>query len=344
MKFQNFSLVFYFLIIIGCNSSPDLANDISAPTKLPIEIHEELPYTVALASDGKVWQWIHNKGNQVSGIDQMEFGNIHSVGIWNNFGWALRNDGVPTYWALQNPKDYETEPDKKPVKKIAGSSTHLIHLYIDGTMGFRLGRYGVTRAYEGLLSLENVVDVAAGSNCSLACTEDGKVYVTGENDGNYIAWVKDDWIDSAHHISGLENIVKVGVAPGERRYYAVDNQYNLYFWGYGNFNKKPILFERKSRELIDDNLLLEEDGTVTQFAVLPPRSTNGTRINFIENPHFADDIYYHSYKAGYMAVDTNGTVTYFNRKVTWTGDLGKPEPVVPVKIEGFSLDLSYFKK
>lgn len=195
--------------------------------------------TIALNEDGEVFQWTFLQNDPNVKIINMKLKNTCMIDSYNAYGMssrgvALLKNGNIMEWDVSKPENLtETKPEK-PVRKISGGFAHLLILNEDGTVT----GIGDQSSYLGFQSLENVIDIAAGSEYSIACTKEGKVYVTGMNSGHNLALGYDaSRIEGAYQIEGLENIVKVGTTDNDN-HFGIDNQGNLTYWDLSTYLAK----------------------------------------------------------------------------------------------------------
>lgn len=175
-------------------------------------------HALALRNDGKVLAWGTNQYGESGGIGLWVqyptvvpgLSNIVAVAAGGEHSLALRSDGVVFAWgrnlfgqignghaAIAYP-DYQGEFNNTPsqvvgltgVVKIAGGSQHSLAIRQNGTawgwganwegiLGTGVDDYYRTTPVRAFAGVNNIVDIAGGSEHSVALTASGTVYTTG---------------------------------------------------------------------------------------------------------------------------------------------------------------------
>lgn len=346
MKIQFFLLASLFIFITSCDSISNLDGDPNIHLSLPIQERDDIPYVIALADDGKVWQWKHTRGNQVEEIQELSLENVHSIGfLWKHQGWALKSDGTVILWNLENPVDMIDLEEEKKIKKVSGSDTHLTYIFTDGTIGFAPAPFSQVNPVGGLTSLKNVTDITSGRNCTMVCTEDGKVYVAGTNEF-YLALTDQAFFEEPYQIEGLSNIVKVGLTLGDYFKYAIDKDNNIFLWGMANTESGIYKSAYKAKDLLPNNLFIKEDGSKHLVAQKGPRMGVMEGLTFLEKTEFENTLYYDDLRSkfSYVEIDPEGQVIYRDLEVKRSNDGLRDNPTNPNPVEGLRLSLRFFEQ
>lgn len=130
--------------------------------------------TVALRSDGTIVGW-----NFGTGPDSVS--NIVAVAAGNNFGFAVRAEGILTGWFSVNSPFLNPPTGLNHVIAVACGGSHVLALKNDGTV-VSWGD-GKTASTNVPFNLTNVVGIAAGYAHSLALKGDGSVAAWGSGTG-----------------------------------------------------------------------------------------------------------------------------------------------------------------
>jgi hypothetical protein len=281
---------------------------------------------------------VHLNRLPVDRICQIDFYRPHGM---RTEGMGLRRDGKLVTWSLSEGDNFMEWPLKKKIIKIAGGTFHALLLFQDGTvdgLGNELG-------FSGFRNLKDVVDVAAGHDCSIACTKDGKVYATGQNRGNYVAFdSNDDIIEGVFQIPGLENIRHVGITSGQT-YYAVDASGYLYFWD-TQTHIKGVGFQKipeKAKAILTDGFYLSQDLNIRWRPDYEQNKKTGAFLDWEANPALEGAL--HPYQSGNygLAIKKDGRVTMYaleeQRKGRFVGHVIVSEQIIP----DLKVDMSYYK-
>ncbi|MGI9107260.1 MAG: S8 family serine peptidase [Pyrinomonadaceae bacterium] len=225
--------------------SPEPVVGLTGATAIAANGHRSL----ALRSDGTVWQWGAGAGQDgpfsdgptapVSGL-----ANITAIAAGYSHSMAVRNDG--TVWTWGNNSDGQlgnggTHNQSTPgevgglnnVATVAGGYGHSLALKRDGTV-WAWGRGGGSNASNGLTpaqvnNLSNAVAIAAGFDFSMALKSDGTVWAWGSNSAGQLGNVT---------LSGGTTPVQVGdlsdvrsISAKAQSAFALKNDSTLWAWG-----------------------------------------------------------------------------------------------------------------
>lgn len=345
MKAQFSLFILFLFILISCESTPNLKNDQAIQLDLPIFENEKNPFVLAVANDGKVWQWKHPEGNKIIDLQELPFENVHSAGLcWDTYGWALKNNGKVVVWDLNDPSEIIELGEEKLIKQVSGSNTHLAYIFLDGTVGFVPSPNAFLDPVAGMVNLKNVADLICGSNYTMACTEDGKVYVTGDN-YYYLVLEDQEYFEEPYQIQGLSNIKKVGISNYDGLKYAVDNDNNLYYWGHLTAESGIYKVERKAKDLVSIDYLLQYDGSIALMRRYTPQYGIVDSTFFSVDTKFEEYLYYRDFneKQSHLVIDLEGKVIYYNEELKGNNGNYYSVNVDPVEVEGLRLDLNYFQ-
>jgi len=303
---------------------------------------------MALAEDGVIWQWSIRKPNAMKNIQKINIDNvcnIDKVASLADFlpfpfsGLALQSNGKVKAWNILNPEEMKEVKTEKPIKKISCGTAHVLLLNEDGS----ISGLGDEASYIGLNSLKNVVDIAAGLNYSIACTQDGKVYVTGMNIGNYIAHEStNDQIKDAYLINGLENIVKVGTT-NTQNHYAIDKSGNMYIWDVHS-HASNIALEKapeKAQFVFFDAFYLNDN---LQIKARPAfKNNNFVALDFETSEKFQNAVFVESFnRKYYLVVKRDGSVSVYDSESFYSGRYVKARIVSEETVPGLIVDLGYY--
>ncbi len=348
---KSFLLILSIIAFFIVSCSTDIRDNPDVTPAIPLKELDKNPYAIALAEDGKVWQWVHERGLEVKEIQQINIDNVHAVGVLGipytgAYSWALKNNGKLYFWLSEFPdKMEEFKAEKQTIIKVVSNESHLIYLRADKTIRGFVPFQMPGNPYAGLDSLEQIKDIAVGYQCSLVLTEEGKVYVAGNN--HWLIQENKEWIRKPTEIKGLENIERIGTNhSGKEPYYAVDNQDNLYYWGQSaKDEKRPVKLEATGGDILGWQLIRSSKNEFITFIPQKRRNT-ALSITYLKDYFPSDKILYllnNSGRKKYLVVHKDGAVAYHDWKTNnKSGSPLKWEGAT--KIEGLKLDLSYFQQ
>lgn len=173
-------------------------------------------HSIALKSDGTIWAWGrnnylqlgHGSSDSLTPVQVTNLTSVAAISTRQNHNLALKSDGTVWAWGrnLRGQLGDGTDNNNKGVPvQIAGLSgyvdiaaglEHSLGLKSDGTMWAwgdnaygELGNGNVTNVQNTpvqVLGLTRAVSIAAGSNFSLALTDDGSVWAWGYNNSGQL--------------------------------------------------------------------------------------------------------------------------------------------------------------
>ncbi len=345
MKSIVYSYVIIFFLLTSCNNngnsflSGKRATSLNTPLKT---FNSPMGFTsVALTENGEIWQW--NLGNKLEQpkIQKINIRNVcsidHAMSGISFLGIALQSNGRIKEWDVMNPEQIKDHKTEKPVKKVSCSSTHGLFLYKDGTIGGE----GYEDAYIGLKSLNNVIDIAAGDGYSIACTQDGKVYITGQN--NFVAFQnKESMIKGAYQMTGLENIIKVGTNDMQN-HYAVDKLGFMYYWDRNthikriNFLKTP----EKAKSIYQSYYLNNE--LKLKWRPDYKKGAGSIYLDYEKDKNFINAIEVEQFNNFSLVLNNDGSVEICEIEDFPAGQFIGSKVISKIKISDLKVDLSYYK-
>lgn len=303
---------------------------------------------IALAEDGIIWQWAIGKPDAIASIQKIKIDDVMGIDKMASLagvlpfpfsGLALQRNGKIKVWDINNPQAIEEVKTEEPVRKMSCGYAHVLLLNENGT----ITGLGDEASYFGLKSLKNVVDIAAGLNYSIACTQEGKVYVTGMNIGNYIApgSTKNEIIN-AYEISGLSHIVKVGTT-NTQNHYAVDNLGNMYVWDvHTHVKNQPIQrISDKALFVFYDAFYLNAN---LKIKARPEFKNNSfVALDFETDEKFQNAVFVESFnKKYYLIVNRDGYIFVYEGENYYAGRNLRSKIVKEEQIPGLRIDVCYF--
>lgn len=241
----------------------------SIPIKLSldniIEISTGLYHSLALDSDGYVWSWGVTGRYGINNTEPKKvLENTISITAGNEYSLALKNNGSVWGWGGSDsghPGDGRTVcldwiPVMNITPKITQVSSKLYHSLVlksDGTVwasGYNdYGQLGNTEAedenvttpiqvmgVDGNGYLDNIIDVKAGEDASLALTRDGKVLAWGYNDRGKLGQpLSSSILSTPTYVKGIDGTGElsniIAIDTGSRHTLALSSNGKVYAWG-----------------------------------------------------------------------------------------------------------------
>lgn len=340
------SYLFSFFLFLSCGNENSSSSNSCLPS-LPIRTTSSQGgfTTVALTDNGEIWQWIVGRGEEVQ-IQSIPIKDVCSIGMYRPHGMtltglALQKNGKVQVWNINTMDMIQEMPLEKKVKKIEGGLFHAVVLFSDGTVGGLGNEIG----FSGFKSLKDVVDVAAGNDYSIACTKDGKVYVTGQNSGNYIAYDSESsTIEDAFKIPGLENIVKVGTNE-QQHHYAVDNTGHLYYWDTQTHIKKASFLKapEKARAILKNGFYLNEELKAKWRPEYQNNKEAGVYLDYESDPKLKGALDVYQFRNYALALKGDGSVFMYDLQEYRSGKFIGQRIVGEQPIPDLRVDLSYYQ-
>ena len=224
--FLSLALILAFLPFqaLAENGSTETLGDSGAA---PVSISTGSMYSIAVDEVGQVWSWGYNWygalgiGNQTNkmtpqkvqfqGVNGLEdFDQVVKVDTFYNHCVALRSDG--TVWVWGNNES--------------------------GQLGFPKATANRSLVAVQVEELEDIVDVAAGAQHTLALNSDGEVWAWGKNTNGQLG--DGSTTDSVEPVESgsLEGVV--AVSAGEYDSYALDENGVIWSWGHNSWGQLGV--------------------------------------------------------------------------------------------------------
>lgn len=336
---------FLFLFFLSCSEEQSFKNGNCLPG-IPIRttMSQGGFATIALSNSGEIWQWIVGREEEVQ-LMTLPIENVCHIDLYRPYGMtltgiALQRNGKVITWNIPTGDNLVEFPFEKKVKKIAGGMFHALVLFNDGTVGGLGNEIG----FAGFNALKDVVDIAAGNECSIACTKEGKVYVTGQNSGSYIAYDNElAIIENAFQIPGLKDIVRVGTTD-QQDYYAVDKMGQLYYWNTQTHIKK-VSYQKtpeKAKAVLKDGFYLTQDLKIRWRPDYENNKNSGAFLDWETDPKLEGALNVYHFRNYAVALKNDGSVIMYDlqeqRKGRFVGHKIVSEQIIP----NLKVDLSYY--
>ena len=219
-------------------------------------------------------------------VEKVESGHIHSLALKQDgtiWSWGDNSQGEMGNGTISSIKTLEpTQIEKGKYIEVREEETE------EGSIQITTTEIEVT--------LDNIVDIAAGYYFNLVLDSDGYVYSFGYNGYGQLGDGKTQSVSIPTRIEGLTNIKKVYAYKNTSM--AIDEEGNIYVWGDG-YTKTPtkINFYNNKAVEINGKLILSEDGGVWYLSNSPSKIAGLSNIVDIAS----GDNYY-------AALDTKGQV------------------------------------
>lgn len=179
------------------------------------------PFTLALRSDGTVFQW---GLSQVTSVPPAGLSNVIAVtaGMWHSA--ALKADGTVAGWGFNNYGATNIPAGLSNVVAISAGARHTLALKRDGTVvAWGSNDFQQTNVPAGL---SNIVGIAGGKDHSLALTSDGRLMVWGNYRTVY-----------SNIVAGVSNVAIIAAGWGD---VAVRKDGTIAAWG-DTYSSGPAL-------------------------------------------------------------------------------------------------------
>ncbi len=288
--------------------------------------------SVALLSDGTVWEW--GSGSAPAPVRVRGLDGVMAVGMHN---LAVKNDG--TVWAWGDRRTgcgLRQDPTPAPlmglegIVAVADGAAHTVALRRDGTVWECVQVIWPAEIAVG--ELTGVVAIAAGSAHGLALKNDGTVWAWGDNHSGQLGdgTTVDQWSTPVHpvQVRGLSEIV--AVAAGGTHNLALKRDGTVWQWGMIPSPYAPptaLLTPEQVPELNgvktitageSHSLAIKSDGSVWQWGNTGPPVGSPqvpVQVNGLEHAVAIAGGHHHS-----LALKSDGTIWAWG--LNYSGELG----------------------
>lgn len=219
-------------------------------------------HVVALTEDKKLFAWGLNtfkQGEIPVELESVFFMNTPVKVYADNLYTAVLTDTNNMYvWGSTMSSGVDLVPNSQQgmIKDIATSSSNILILRTDGTIGFN-GQKGtqISTLPEHLTDGSHTfVDIAAGQEYGLAIDSEGKLHAWGARDANGLGTVPEE----------LQDIKFASIDGGRFNFTAIDVDGNVYSWGSNKFNQTDIPSSLDGEKVVSVNSAYYQNYAITE--------------------------------------------------------------------------------